>query len=64
MQISDTVVLGVSSTDGTISINVTVLDDAVVELAETFFIIGQVVGKNIPVVFDGRLDISAVSDDG
>ena len=63
VQISDTI-SATSSTNGTITVNVTVLDDAVVELAEAFFITGQVVGENIPVVFDGRLEISITSDDG
>lgn len=52
-----------SSPNGTLSINVTVIDDAVVELPENFYIIGQVLGESVSVVFDDRLQISILSDD-
>ena len=46
-----------------ISINVSVLDDGLVELPESFFLTGRVVEEDIPVVFGDVLEVSIISDE-
>ena len=48
----------------TISINVTVLDDGLVELPESFFLTGLVVEEDVPVAFGDRLEVFIISDEG
>ena len=47
-----------------ISINVTVLDDGLVELPESFFLTGLVVEEDVPVIFGDHLEVSVISDEG
>ena len=47
-----------------VCVNVTARHDTIVEGAESFYVVGQVEGDNIPVMFDGRAEIVIISDDG
>ena len=63
IEIPGLILSGTAAPNGTLTITVETIDDAVVEREQIFAIIGRVVGENIPVVFSELLMISINSDD-
>ncbi|CAI8040262.1 hypothetical protein GBAR_LOCUS22443, partial [Geodia barretti] len=72
MSIVDEVIAASTMPNGVVSVNVNVFSDDRVELEETFSVVGRVmesgmitdgIGREFPVVFQGPLDVSIISDD-
>jgi hypothetical protein len=63
VQISEAAFSGNNSINGTITTDVTVLDDGLIEPPESFIIIGRLREDDIPVVFNGSLTVVIISDD-
>ena len=73
MSIVDEVIAASTMPNGVVSVNVSVFSDDRVELEETFSVVGRImesgmitdgIGREFPVVFQGPLDVSIISDDG
>ena len=50
--------------NGTVQVEVTAINDSVVEFTETFYVSGEAAPPGVPVVFSEPAEVSILSEDG